>query len=102
MTQLDRAAVRAMLQGYLDGQHNRETLSAWAFDQFYAEAEGQVTIEPGYRKLTLATLDDLMFSDDPRFGLDPRQVAAMIARLDRAVATFEDESDDDFDDEDED
>lgn len=78
-----------------------ESLAAWAFDQFYAEEAGAVTFEPGYRRAIGGVLDDLMFSDQPGFGLTAEMIQQMISQLEQAVAV-PDEVDDDESDEDDD
>lgn len=76
-----------------------QRIAGWAFDQFYAEEEGTVEFEPGYRRLISATLDDLMFSDQPDFQLAAADLDRRIADLEQATPVA-DEMDDDWQDED--
>ena len=70
-------------------------LAAWAFDQFYAEEAGEIAFETGYRRAISAVLDDLMFSDQPGFHLSAPELQQMIAHLEQAEPTEDDEEDDD-------
>ena len=72
-----------------------ESLAAWAFDQFYAEEAGAVTFEAGYRRAIGGVLDDLMFSDQPGFGLTAGTLQQMISQLEQAVAVLDEVDDDD-------
>lgn len=75
------------------------SLASWAFDQFYAEEEGSISFEPGYRRVIGAAIDDVMFSDQPGFQLSADDLAQMIDRLEQATPSA-DESDDEDEDED--
>lgn len=79
-----------------------QPIATWAFDQFYAEEAGAVTFEPGYRRVIGATLDDLMFSDQPGFALSMAEIERMISALEQAAPTLDEADDDDDDDEDDD
>ena len=81
------------------GADDSTPLASWAFDQFYAEEEGSISFEPGYRRVIGATLDDMMFSDQPGFALSADDLAQMIDRLEQATPVA-DESDDEDEDED--
>lgn len=100
MKVLDRAMVIAALQSYAAGQQSAATLAAWAFDQFYAEEEGTLSYELGYRQVLAEVLDDMMFSDDADFALSPTDVERLLDTL--ATVPFDpDEPAEDADDEDE-
>ena len=64
-------------------------LPAWAFDQFYAEEEGTLEFEPGYRAIMQAVLDDLMFADSAAFALKDDDIERMIAALEGAQPTLD-------------
>lgn len=100
MTMLGRATIIALLQAVLAGTHDVAYLARWAFDQFYSEEEGRVAYEPGYRRVILRVLDDLMFGDDPQFQLDHAQVAGLVHTLE--TAQYHPNEDDDEDNNDED
>jgi hypothetical protein len=74
-------------------------LPAWAFDQFYAEEEGKVAFEPGYRSVINSVLDDLMFGDETAFALTVDDVERLVHKLEHAQPADDDQLDDDeFDD----
>ncbi len=71
------------------------SLARWAFDQFYAEEEGTIEFEPGYRHAIGAVLDELMFADEPRFALSEEALQALVGRLRAARPGSDDEDGDD-------
>jgi len=71
------------------------SLAGWAFDQFYAEEEGTIEFEPGYRHAIGAVLDELMFADEPRFSLSAERLRALADELRGAQPGPDDEDDED-------
>ncbi len=89
--------LRAATQGQLDAQR----LAQWAFDQFYAEEQGTLEFEPGYRRAIGAVLDDLMFGDERSFQLTDVELQRLIRQLEQAEAQpdthdSEDEDENDY------
>jgi hypothetical protein len=97
METLTRHHVIEQLRSAIDGTIEVRALSDWAFDQFYAEEEGTIEFEPGYRRVIGAVLDDLMFGDEARFYLTPAELNHMIQHLAHAELIV-DEDDDEEDD----
>ncbi len=95
MNVLDRQAVCGRLRAFLAGKQSAASLAGWAFDQFYAEAEGELVYEAGYRSILAQTLDDLMFGDDPHFQLTRPEVEQMVQQLETAMYHEDSEIDDD-------
>jgi hypothetical protein len=98
METLTRQQVIEQLRSALDGTIEAHTLSQWAFDQFYAQEEGMVEFEPGYRRAIGAVLDDLMFGDQPGFYLSAAELNQMIQHLSYAEPAADDDDDDEEDD----
>lgn len=93
MNTLTRVALSDKLETFLhDGRV--EPLAAWAFDQFYAEEEGTLQYEPGYRRIIAEVLDDVMFGDAVAFGLERSHAESLLARLQAATPQADDELDD--------
>lgn len=72
-----------------------ESLAHWAFDQFYAEEQGTVEFEPGYRRAIGVVLDELMFADEPQFRLNRDHLRALADSLRAAQPGPDDEDDED-------
>ncbi|HEX6289355.1 MAG TPA: hypothetical protein VFZ66_09205 [Herpetosiphonaceae bacterium] len=102
MERLTRQQLIEQLRAAATGEIEIHTLSSWAFDQFYAEEEGTVEFEPGYRRAIGAVLDDLMFGDQPGFYLTTTELDQMIQHLSLAEPVADDVDDDEEDDADED
>jgi hypothetical protein len=100
MSILDRQQVIAQLDAAARGEIDTHALSAWAFDQFYAEEAGAIAYEPGYRRAIGSVLDDLMFADQPGFHLSAGDLQQFRAHLEKAVPAASDDDDDDDDEED--
>ena len=96
---LTRQQLIEQLQAAADGKIEAQQLSGWAFDHFYAEEEGKVEFEPGYRRVIATILDDLMFGDQPGFYLTETELQQMIQHVLRAEPTANDVDEDDLDDE---
>ncbi|MBA3945553.1 MAG: hypothetical protein H0X37_13420 [Herpetosiphonaceae bacterium] len=99
MNVLDRVAMLDQLRAFLVGQQSVVSLARWAFDQFYAEAEGKVSYEAGYRSILAQTLDDLMFGDDPHFQIARTEVEHMVQQLETAMYREDSDIDDELEDE---
>ena len=97
METLTRQQVIEQLRSVIDGTIEAHALSNWAFDQFYAEEEGTVEFEPGYRRAISAVLDDLMFGDQPGFYLTRPELNQMIQHLVNAEPIANDVDDDEED-----
>ena len=99
METLTRQQVMEQLRSALDGTIDVHGLANWAFDQFYAEEEGAVEFEPGYRRAIGAVLDDLMFGDQPGAYLTSAELNQMIQHLLNAepIANDVDDEEDDAD-----
>jgi len=102
METLTRQQVVEQLRAAANGTIEAQTLSGWAFDQFYAEEEGTVEFEPGYGRAIGTVLDDLMFGDQPGFYLTSAELNQMVERLLQAEPAADDGDDDEEDDADED
>jgi hypothetical protein len=76
-----RAAVATRIEARLSGQLTDKALAAWAFDRFYAEELGSEAYETGAEAAITDVLDALMFSDDPGFQLDEKELRALVAQL---------------------
>ena len=98
MQVLSRRDVIEQLQAATQGQLDALRLAQWAFDQFYAEEEGTVEFEPGYRRAIGAVLDDLMFGDQPGFYLSTAELNHMIQHLLYVEPVANDGDDDEEDD----
>ena len=70
-------------------------LPGWAFDQFYAEEEGNAQFEQDYRIIIGSVLDDLMFGDEAAFALTKDDVERLIRKLEDATPQNHHEFDDD-------
>ena len=101
MQVLTRQQLIEQLQAAADGQIEPQQISGWAFDHFYAEEEGSVEFEPGYRRVIATILDDLMFGDQPGFYLTEIELQQMIQHVLNAEPTANDVDEDDLDDEEE-
>lgn len=99
MQVLTRQQLIEQLQAAAAGKTEAQQLSGWAFDHFYAEEEGTVEFEPGYRRVIAAVLDDLMFGDQPGFYLSDTELNQMIQHVLKAEPTANDVDEDDLDDE---
>lgn len=99
MTRLTRQQLIERIESS-DGS-DLDALARWAFDQFYAEEEGSVDFEPGYRHAIGAVLDELMFADEPSFRLGRGTLRALADGLRSAEPRSADENDEDDEDEDE-
>lgn len=100
MNTLTRQQLIDQLQAAAQGTLASTQLSAWAFDQFYAEEAGTIEFEPGFRRPISTVLDDLMFGDQPGFHLSDADLQQMITHLDQATPTDDEGEDDDDDDDD--
>ena len=80
-SELTRDAVREQIDRFADGALSPEALAAWAFDQFYHEAEGVITYEQGSEDAIEAVLDELMWMDSAPFRLDQGAVQQLRQRL---------------------
>lgn len=98
MTILTRQALIDQLHATHTGAQDAQQLASWAFDQFYAEEEGAIEYEAGFRRVISSVLDDLMFGDAPGFSLSSSDTRRMIEELQRAEAVPDDELDDEDDD----
>ncbi len=90
-TELSRAALVAQIERYIQGSLSGPALAAWAFDQFYAEAEGRLTYEPGHQTIIDDVLDDLMWGDSPPFTLELEAARNLQRRLAEAEPEVEEE-----------
>lgn len=99
MQVLTRQQLIEQLQAAADGKAEPQQLSGWAFDHFYAEEEGIVEFEPGYRRVIAAVLDDLMFGDQPGFYLTATELHQMIQHVLHAEPAANDVDEDNLDDE---
>lgn len=97
MQTLTRQHVIEQLQTAVEGKLEPQALSAWAFDQFYAEEEGTIEFEPGYRRVLGTVLDDLMFGDQPSFYLTVPELNQMIQHVLNAEPMPDDEDDEEDD-----
>ncbi|KAB8140421.1 hypothetical protein F8S13_23390 [Chloroflexia bacterium SDU3-3] len=79
--QIRRSEVIERIEARLAGQLAQSALAGWAFDRFYAEELGNEVYEPGAEGALADALDALMFCDDPGFGLDTSELAALIQNL---------------------
>ncbi len=90
---------RQILIEHLRAVHNEPALlrqlPGWAFDHFYAEEEGTLEFESGYRLIISSVLDDLMFGDEAAFALTTDDVERLIGKLEAATPTDDDLNDDD-------
>jgi hypothetical protein len=100
MDTLTRQQLIERLQASAQGNAAPTQLSAWAFDQFYAEEAGTIEFEPGFHRPISTVLDDLMFGDQPGFHLSAAELQQMITHLEQATPTVDEEEDDDDDDDD--
>jgi hypothetical protein len=89
MNVLTRQDIIAQLRGTKKGALTAQQLADWAFDQFYAEEEGAVQFEPGYRKVIAVVLDDLMFADTETFNLTADDVERMVQQLEHTPAVLD-------------
>ena len=83
---LTRQAIREQLERFATGCLAREALAAWAFDQFYDEAEGQLAYEAGFDEIIDGVLEELAWADFAPFRLDPMAARRLQQRLDEATA----------------
>jgi hypothetical protein len=97
MRTLTRQQLIEQLQAAADGKIDPHALSSWAFDHFYAEEEGTVEFEPGYRRVIAAVLDDLIFGDQPGFYLTDVELKQMIQHVSSAEPVADDVNDDEED-----
>ncbi|GAC1556126.1 MAG: hypothetical protein NVS2B7_31760 [Herpetosiphon sp.] len=81
MNELTRSTIEQWLRSYLNGEAKPPDLAAWALEEFYAEAEGRIRYEVGYKALIGSTLDDLMFGDQPFFPLTPEHAHQLLESL---------------------
>lgn len=98
MTILTRQQLIDQLHATTAGTQDAQQLARWAFDQFYAEEEGAIEYEAGFRRVISAVLDDLMFGDAPGFSLTASDARRMIEELQHAEAVPDDQLDDEDDD----
>lgn len=96
MQLLTRQQVIDHLRGAQQSAADARQLAGWAFDQFYAEEEGSIEYEPGFRRAIGAVLDDLMFADDPQFRLSAADLQRLIDQLTDAQPQLDDLDDDDL------
>ncbi len=89
--ELSRAALVAEIERYLQGSLSGRALAAWAFDQFYAEAEGRLAYEPGHQAIIDDVLDELMWGDSPPFSLEFEAARSLQQRLAEAEPEVEEE-----------
>lgn len=90
MQTLTRQSLIQRLQAARNEPAMLQQLSGWAFDHFYAEEEGNLEFEPGYRATISSVLDDLMFGDEAAFALTTDDVARLIRKLETATPTDDD------------
>lgn len=69
------------LEERLAGRISAERLAAWAFDLFYGYDQGTHTVDEADLPIIVATLDTLIFADDPSFALDDPELHRLIAQL---------------------
>lgn len=81
---LTRTDLIATIEQHLAGNLSYAALSAWAFDRFYAEDQGEEEFPEDDAELIAEILDDLMFADDEQFALEASELQAMIVRLQQA------------------
>ncbi len=81
---LTREELKRAIERFTAGRLAIPSLAAWAFDQFYAAEEEELSYEAGFEETIAGVLDELMWSDSPPFGLTVDDAARLREYLDRA------------------
>jgi len=88
---LNREALRAEIERFVQGAHSGQALAAWAFDRFYAQEEDRLAYEPGYETVIDEVLEELMWGDSPPFTLEVEAARRLQQRLAEAEPEVEEE-----------